>query len=189
MGLCLMMKIIFLLILFSFALSCKAQQIYSLRPKEIDLPENSYEKDTNNELLDYVGTWNNKIITITFKKITNKYDTTFKHYRDYLIGKFIVKDSNGNILFDNTNLSDDQAKIEGVSFRKYGTKYSLIYIDPDLCHMTGSARISFTDATKTKLEWKYSQDNDWVENECFYHGLPYSQRPEPLPSNIILTRQ
>lgn len=187
------MKNIFLFIILTFTLSCKAQQIYSLRPTEIDLSENSYEKDTNNELQDYVGTWkgtwNNKTIFITFKKVLNKYNPNLKYYKDFLIGKFIVKDSNGNILFDNTNLLDDQAKIKGVSFRKYGDKYSLIYIDPDLCHMTGSGRINFTDATKTKLQWIYSQSNDWIENECFYHGLPYSQRPEPLPSNIILKKQ
>lgn len=51
------MKNIFLFILFIPALSCRAQQIYSLRPTEIDLPENSYQKDTNNELPAYEGTW------------------------------------------------------------------------------------------------------------------------------------
>lgn len=187
------MKNIFLFILFIFTLSCKAQQIYTLRPTEIDLPENSYQKDTNNELPyyegDWTGVWNNKTILITFKKLTYKYDNNTKRYRDYLIGKFIVKDINGNVLFNNTNLSDDQAKIEGISFRKYGNKYSLIYIDPDLCHTTGSAKISFTDDTKTKLEWKYSQDFNLIDKTCFFHGLPQSQRPEPLPSNIILKKQ
>ncbi|MCW3162802.1 DUF6705 family protein [Chryseobacterium oryctis] len=187
------MKNIIFISLFIFTFSCKAQQVYSLRPVEIDLPENSYEKDTNNELSQYEGTWkgtwNNKTIFITFEKITNKYDTTVKRYRDYLIGKFIVKDDNGNILFDNTNLSDDEAKIVGINFRKYGNKYSLIYIDPDLCHTTGSARINFTDATKTKLEWKYSQDFNLIDKTCFFHGLSQSQRPEPLPTNIILTKQ
>jgi len=185
------MKNILLVFLFIFAFFCRAQT-YPLRTFT-DLPENSYEKDTNNELSQYEGTWkgtwSNKTIFITLKKITNKYDDVFKYYRDYLIGKFIVKDLNGNILFDNTNLSDDNAKIAGGGFRKTDDKYSLIYIDPDLCHTTGSARISFTDATKTNLEWKYSQDFNLIDNTCFFHGLPQSERPEPLPMSIILTKQ
>lgn len=186
------MKTIFLFIILTASISCKAQQTFPLRTYT-DIPENSYLKDTNNELNDYIGTWkgtwNSKTIFITFKKVLNKYNPTLKYYKDFIIGKFIVKDNNGNILFDNTNISDDQAKIKGFGLIKNTEKYLISYTDPDLCHMTGSARISFTDPTKTKLEWKYSQSNDWVENECFYHGLPYSQRPEPLPSNIILTRQ
>jgi hypothetical protein len=186
------MKNIFLFLLFTFALLCRAQQTYPLRTYT-NIPENSYLKDTNNELQSYEGTWkgtwNNKIIFITFKKITNKYNPNLKYFKDLLIAKFVVKDNNGNILFDNTNLSDNSAKIKGFGFIKNTSKYLINYQDPDLCHMTGSGRINFTDATKTKLEWKYSQDTEWIENECFYHGLPESQRPEPLPMNIILTKQ
>lgn len=189
------MKNVFLLIMLIIITNCKSQ-IYPLRTYNLDeFPKDSYVKDTNNELPAFEGTWkgswNNKTIFITFKKI--KYYKSFLDYRAYyadiLVGKFKVLDNNGNILFDNTNISDNNAKIKGGNFRKTDDKYSLIYNDPDLCHMTGSGRINFTDSTKTKLEWRYSQNNDWVENECFYHGLPYSQRPEPLPSNIILTKQ
>ena len=49
-----------------------------------------------------------------------------------MIGKFRVLDSNGNSLFDNTNLSDDSPKICGGKFRKVDDKYSLVYIDADL---------------------------------------------------------
>lgn len=184
------MKNTFLIILFSITLSCKAQQIYSLRPVEINLPENSYEKDTNNELPDYQGTWkgtwNNKTILITFKKITNKYDNDLKYYRDYLIGKFIVKDNNGNILFDNTTLEDNNTKIQGVNFRKYGDKYTLYYIDPDLCNTTGTIRINFTDSTKTKLDWKYFYRNEVITVDCPYYNTSI---PESLPKEIILTKQ
>ncbi|REC63330.1 hypothetical protein DRF65_06675 [Chryseobacterium pennae] len=172
---------------------CEAQTIYSLRPTEINLLNNSYEKDTNNELQAYEGIWrgewNNKIFIITLKKITNKYDNDVKRYRDYLVGRFIVKDSNEHTLFDNIKSSDDQAKIQGINFRRYGNKYSLIYNDPELCHITGNIAINFIDTVKTKLEWKYYQNSDWTDNDCFYHGLPQSQRPDPLPQNIILTKQ
>lgn len=186
------MKNLLFISLFIFTFSCKAQQIYPLRTY-IDIPENSYLKDTNNELQDYVGTWkgtwNNKTIFLTFKKVNNNYNSTLKYYKDYLIGKFIVKDVNGNVLFDNTNLSDDYAKIRGFGFIKNMDKYLISYIDPDLCHTTGSIRINFTDTSKTQLQWSYSQDFNLIDKTCFFHGLPQSQRPDPLPMNIILTKQ
>ncbi|MFP7655337.1 DUF6705 family protein [Chryseobacterium proteolyticum] len=160
-----------------------------------EVPEDAcyYLKDTNNELPAYEGTWkgtwNNRTILITFKKVTKNYNTTLKYFKDYLIAKFIVKDNNGTVLFDNINLVDYNAKIYGSGFRKIDNKYSLIYIDPDLCDITGSVRINFTDASKTKLEWKYFQDPDLVETSCFYHGLPESQRPDPLPKNVVLIKQ
>jgi len=158
------MRHIFLFLLFSVALSYKAQQIYSLRPTEIGLPENSYQKDIDNELPDYIGTWkgtwNNKTIYISFKKITYKYDNVFKYYRDYLIAKFKILDNNGNIIFDNMNLTDDNAKIQGINFRRYGDKYTLVYNAPELCNTSGSISIKFTDSTKTKLDWKYFYRNE-----------------------------
>ncbi len=156
------MKKLFILAIFGLIISCKAQT-YPLRTFT-EIPENAYLKDTNNELNSYTGTWkatwNNKTIYITLKKMTNTYDTVFKYYRDFLIGKFKVVDNNGKVLFDNTNIEDGKAKIEGIGFRKKDGKYSLIYIDRDLCGITGNVTINFTDSTKTKLQWIYSKDND-----------------------------
>lgn len=183
------MKNIFLFILLYISFSCNAQ-IYTLRATETNLPENSYQKDTNNELPSYEGiwkgTWNNKTIYITYKKITNKYDNDFKYYRDYLIGKFKVLDSNGNTLFDNTNVNDDDAKIIGVNFRRYGDRYSLIYLDPDLCNTSGNISISFTDSSKTKLNWKLNLGSNMITTNCQYYN---SGIPEALPQEIVLTKQ
>lgn len=176
--------------MFCLTISCRAQQIFSLRPTEIDLPENSYEKDTNDELKDYVGTWkgiwDNKTVLITFKKITNKYNQNLKIYKDFLIAKFIVKDNNGNILFDNTNLTDDNAKIKGVNFRRYGDRYSLVYSDSDLCNTSGNIAINFTDTARTKLVWKYYYRNEIITIDCPYYN---TEIPQPLPKEIILTKQ
>ncbi|KAB1229800.1 DUF6705 family protein [Chryseobacterium viscerum] len=182
------MKNIFLIILLNISVSCMAQ-IYPLRTFT-DIPENAYEKDTNNEFKDYVGiwkgTWNNKTIFLTFKKITNQYDNVFKYYRDYLIVKFKVIDNNGNILFDNTNLADDKAKIYGGGFKKIHDKYSLIYSDPDLCHTSGTININFMDSSKTKLDWKYFYRNEVVTVDCPYYN---TEIPQPLPKEIVLTKQ
>lgn len=184
-------NIIGILLLFGFV-NCKSQTL-SLRPTSYEIIEGSYEKDINNELSAYtgtwIGTWNNKKISITFKKITNHYDSSLKYYKDYLVGKFKVIDNIGNVLFDNSTVIDNDAKINGINFRRYNTKYSLVYIDKDLCGITGDIAINFTDSTKTKLQWTYSKDNDWIDTDCFYWGKPASERPDPLPHNIVLSRQ
>ncbi|WP_431610574.1 DUF6705 family protein [Chryseobacterium sp. 'Rf worker isolate 10'] len=183
------MKNFFLFILLSITISCSAQ-VYPLRTFT-DIPENSYLKDTNNELPNYEGIWKgiweNKTILITFKKINNKYDNILKRNRDYLIGKFKVIDSNnGNVLFDNTTLPDEQAKIQGTRFRKEDDRYSLFYIDKDLCGATGSIRINFTDASKTKLNWQYFYRNEIISSSCQYYNTSI---PQALPKEIVLTKQ
>ncbi|NMR35203.1 hypothetical protein HIO71_13515 [Chryseobacterium aquaticum] len=186
------MKKIILFIIFTFTISCQAQT-YPLRTYGIEFPKDSYVKDTNNELLDYEGTWkgtwNNKTIFVTFKKI--KFYKSYLDYRAYfndiIVGKFKVIDSNGVILYDNTSLPDNKAKIKGSNFKKVDNKYSLIYIDPDLCSMSGSVYINFTDATKTKLNWKAVYSWDIITESCPYYNATVA--PEPLPYEIILTKQ
>lgn len=81
------MKNTILFLVFAISMYCNAQT-YPLRTY-IDMPENAYLKDTNNELPTYEGTWygswNNKTIYITFKKIINKKDNVLKYYTDFLI--------------------------------------------------------------------------------------------------------
>ncbi len=182
------MKNIFLLILFVLGISCKAQ-IYPLRTYT-EIPENAYLKDTNNELADYEGiwkgTWDNKTISIVFKKIVNKYNENLKYYKDYLIAKFKVIDMNGNVLFDNINLTDEQAKIRGGGVKKIDDKYSLMYNDSSLCNTSGVININFTDSTKTKLDWKYFYRNEIITSDCPYYNTSI---PQPLPKEIILTKQ
>ncbi|MCP2038804.1 DUF6705 family protein [Chryseobacterium sp. HSC-36S06] len=186
------MKNIFLFIALALTISCKSQTVYPLRTFT-ELPPNSYLKDTNNELTQYEGvwkgTWNNKTIFITIKKIVNIYDNVLMYQKDFLIAKFKVIDANGNVRFDNTALPDNKAKITGGKFRKKDDKYSFSYIDRDLCGITGYIMVNFTDSSKTKLQWVYSKDNDWVDSDCFYWGKPASERPDPLPHSIILTKQ
>lgn len=172
-------------------ISCKAQT-YPLR-SYFERPENSYLKDTNNELQYYEGTWkgewNGKITYIYLKKIEHQYESYLKEYRDILIGRFKVTDLGGNILFDNTTLPDNDVKIQGTRFRKADDKYSLIYVDKDLCGRSGDILFSFTDSTKTKLQWQYSQDENWISKDCFYYGWAQADVPQPLPNTIILTKQ
>lgn len=185
------MKNIFLFILFISTLSFKAQQIYPLRTYS-DVPVNAYIKDIDNELVPYEGTWKGtwggKTVFLYLKRVKNYYThlENKPYYNDILIGKFKVQDSNGNILFDNTNLTDDNAKIFGSGFKKVDDKYSLIFSDPDLCHTSGIININFTDPTKTKLNWKYFYRNEIVTVDCPYYN---TEIPQPLPKEIVLTKQ
>lgn len=185
------MKNIFLFILLSISISCTAQT-YPLRTYTA-VPTNAYIKDLNNELLPYEGTWkgtwNGKTIYIYFKKVKN-YFTHLEnnpYYKDILKGKFKVIDSNGNILFDNSNISDENVKIWGSGIRKLDDKYSLIYVDPDLCNTSGNIIINFTDSTKTKLNWKLNKGSNMITTDCqYYNTTPF---PQALPEEIILTKQ
>lgn len=173
------------------SISCKAQT-YPLR-SYFERPENSYLKDTNNEFQYYKGIWkgewNGKIMYIYIEKIEHKYESYLKEYRDVLIARFKVTNLSGSILFDNTSLPDDDVKIEGMRFRKQDDKYSLVYSDKDLCGRSGTILINFTDSSKTQLQWKYMQSENWINKDCFYHDWAPADVPQPLPNNIILVKQ
>ncbi|MFP3831691.1 DUF6705 family protein [Chryseobacterium sp. SIMBA_028] len=184
------MKNKFLIVLFFVGIFCNAQQIFSLRPTETSLPEGSYQKDTNNELPDYEGTWkgiwNSKTIFVTFKKLIQQPVPNLNYYKDYLVGKFKIIDANGSILFDNTNISDSQAKIKGLSFKRYGDRYMLSYVDPDLCNRNGSVTLKFTDSSKTQINWNLYFGSNMITSDCQYYNTDI---PDSLPEEIILTKQ
>jgi len=187
-----MKKNIHILLLFVCAIFCKAQ-IYPLRTYGVTFPKDSYVKDTDNELPAYEGawkgSWDNKTIVIYFQKVKAYFNHLEKtpYYIDILKGRFIVLGPTGNILFDNSMVADADAKIEGGTFRKKDDKYSLTYYDSDICGLNGYIMISFTDSTKTKLYWQYSEGDNMITSSCpYYNSNPF---PEPLPKEIVLTKQ
>lgn len=185
------MKNTIIALLFLLSISCKSQT-YPLRTYT-DVPDNSYLKDMNNELDDYVGTWkatwNNKTAYIYIAKITNQYRPGLYVYIDYLTINFKVTDIAGNILFDSSNLTGNDVKIKGINFKNGENKYILGYVDRDLCMRSGTIFINFTDNTKINLDWHYGEDENWLDSTCFYRNYPLDQRPEPLPKNAVFTKQ
>lgn len=186
-----MKKILIIISIHLILLSCA--QVYPLNTNT-DIPTDPYIKDLNNELIPYEGTWkgtwDNKTIFIYFKKIKKYMDhrENNPYYKDILIGKFKVINSNGQVLFDNTNLSDNDAKIEGTRFFSMPYKrYSLFYLDPDICNSTGDILIKFLNNASTQLDWKFSDTMDIIDSSCqYYNANPF---PKPLPKEIILTKQ
>ncbi|KXH83037.1 DUF6705 family protein [Chryseobacterium kwangjuense] len=183
------MKKIILFTILILSITYKAQT-YPLT--ETNLPENSYRKDINNDLIpfegNWKGSWKGKFFTINLKKIIHDYNDNLKIYNDRLIGKFQVKDTNGNILFDNLNIEDNKAKIEGSKMFSTG-KYVLTYSDPNLCLKGGMIFIEFTNSSKSEMKFKFMDGSQVLNSECFYRGWPADQRPEPLPKEIVLTKQ
>ncbi|AZA48386.1 hypothetical protein EG346_09395 [Chryseobacterium carnipullorum] len=187
------MKNIILFTILIIGIKCKAQ-VYPLTT-DTDVPNNTYIKDTNNDLPAFEGTWkgtwNGKALLINFKKIEHYLDTHLKNnpfYRDLLVGKFQVKDPSGNILFDNLSIADNSAKITGGKIFPNG-KYVLSYVDPELCFKGGRIFIEFTNSSKTEIKFKFMETSNLIDTDCFYHGKPADQRPEPLPKEIILIKQ
>ncbi|MCU7613542.1 hypothetical protein N0B16_03750 [Chryseobacterium sp. GMJ5] len=186
-----MKKFIILITLHSIFLSCA--QIYPLNTYT-DVPDNAYIKDINNELVPYEGTWSgvwdNKTIYISFKRIKKyqNYDPNNPYYEDLLVGKFKVLNSAGLILYDNTILPDDNTKIKGLRFITQPTvRYKLYYFDSDICGITGDIYINFVNTNFTQLNWKFVDTTDIIDSSCQYYDTnPF---PQPLPTNIVLTKQ
>ncbi|MFY1046841.1 DUF6705 family protein [Chryseobacterium sp. GP-SGM7] len=174
--------------------NCQTTITVPFRTYNIQNKECYYFKDTHNELPEYEGTWkgtwNNKTLVISFTKMTNIYSDALEYNRDYLAGKFKTLDNNGNILFNNLNLQNNEAKIRGINFQETTNKYIMSYTDNDLCGIGGSIKISFANTAKTQLNLDFDQDRQIIDTDCYYYSYPPSQYPEPLPkNNIVLIKQ
>lgn len=188
-----MKQALIIIALHSIILSCA--QIYPITTPTFDVPPNSYIKDLNNDLLPYEGTWrgtwDNKVFYFTLKRIKKLHEFRPNHpfYKDILVGKFKILTSDEVLtVYDNTNLPDNDAKIEGTRFFNNPIRYSLLYLDPDLCLRSGSIRINFINSNPTQLNWKYIDTTDMLPSDCSYLNSP-NGLPDPLPKEIILTKQ
>lgn len=105
------MKKIILILIIASTLSCKAQSpIIALGDYQTEIINGSYQKDVNNYLNPYEGTWKyqsgNTSFTISLRKITQYYNGSY--YRDDLIGDYKYIENGIEIAnylpeFNNTN--------------------------------------------------------------------------------------
>jgi hypothetical protein len=99
------MKYIYITIIALFSTVCSSQVI-NLKDWTGDDTVNAYYKDVDNELNQFIGTYQlisnsgNDEMTIVFKKFTNCYNTEF--YQDVLAGEIKFK-KDGVLYFDNLN--------------------------------------------------------------------------------------
>lgn len=156
-------------ILFLFTLiSCsypKAQEvIYPLETKGFPI-SGAYYKDIYNELDPFLGTWkgtkNGKTFIITFTKIKD-YSPNDNYSKDRLVGKYKILDSNNNIIYDTTNLSNQDSKIISLGFTPQ--KKSLWFTYLDFC-IEGDIYINKDHQNQNLLNYGYSRRQVIVTKE------------------------
>lgn len=154
-------KKIFFLGFFISISSCKAQ-ILPLNTNMKDIPINAHVKDNNNELSPYIGTYvanfQDKQITIYITKEEDKPTKRLQKnfYRDALIIKYIVKNSNGSILQDTKNTTSN---IELYSYYTYPTKNIVVFYYSGTNCGVGWGDIYLKKLNATQISWEYRPDD------------------------------
>jgi hypothetical protein len=170
---------LFILTLFLVIVSCKAQVIGTLeqfeecvsRPNHDegcpDLENITYVKDTNNRLNQFVGTWKGgyggKQYEIKLeKKINYKDEPTDALSWDMIIGRILIKDSLGNIIYNSMNKPDNDTYFFGYNFQH--TVYVMKFVGNYNCLESGNVFIEITTNNPNEMTLFYSQDKDGLLN-------------------------
>ena len=174
-----MNKIIIILITLILAISCKAQVIGTLeqfeectmRPNHDegcpDLENITYVKDTNNRLDQFVGTWKGsyggKQYEIKLeKKINYKDEPTDALSWDMIIGRILIKDNSGNIIYTSMSKPDNNTYFFGYNFQR--TTYIMHFIGNYDCLESGNVFIETGINNPNEMTLFYLQDPDGLLN-------------------------
>ncbi len=88
--------------------SCYSQELQNLDVYEIDINENDYVQDINNELEKFEGTWqsssNTNILNLKVIKIQNSFNG--EYFEDYIIGEYQYLENGITIVNTLQNLED-----------------------------------------------------------------------------------
>jgi len=192
MGLYLIMKNLFLFMLFSASIFCKAQTIsldeLSQCENKPDCPDYIYLKDVNNRLDKFVGIWKGTYTdgrTYEFNFTKKQNDYTFGKYWDLLKGRLLVKNSNNQELVNTLNFSDENVRFSGFIFDKNLKKYQMHYSGNAACNDKGFVYLSFPDSDNVnQMKLVFMQDMDIVSKcpDGYKTVIPDSKE-------IILTNQ
>lgn len=160
-------------------ISCKSQVIgtleqfeeCSMRPNHDegcpDLENVTYVKDTNNRLDQFVGTWkgtyNGKQYEIKLeKKINYKYFPTSETSWDRIIGRMIVKNSSGNVIYNSMSKPDKDTYFSGDNFQHRA--YVMHFVGNYDCLESGDVFIETRLANPNEMKLYYAQDKDGLLN-------------------------
>ena len=186
------MKKIFLLLIIQLSFSCKAQQIYPLDTDYDAVPNYSYLKDTNNELLPFVGIWkatfDNKEITIKVDKIDHHLVEYVNHvfYQDTLFMRYSIKNTQGAIIKSTMNLPITQSKIKSIGTFPSENLVSFIYQGGDCQYGWGDVDLQLIDATHVK--WRYQPEGVILTNLNCPNGTDTTIYL-PETNNLVFTKQ
>ena len=174
------MKNTFLIFVFLSVITfCKAQVIGTLEQLEEcamrpnhdegcpDLENITYVKDTNNRLNQFVGIWkgsyNGKQYEIKLeKKISYKFFPTSATSWDRIIGRMLVKDSSGNVIYNSMNKADKDTYFSGDNFQR--RSYIMTFVGNYDCLESGNVFIETKLNNPNEMTLYYSQDKDGLLN-------------------------
>ena len=180
-------------ILTFLTISCHAQTVTLETAAQCrgtgNCPNFTFIKDINNSLNKYVGTWkgiyNGKTYEFNFIKKLNVGELIKK---DRLIGRMRIKDSNGNIIYNTFNETDDEkTNLMGDNFQSDLKAYIIYFVgnSPFACGEEGDVYLRIKPETPNVMTIKMLQDADIVWGEC-----PSNYQPTiPYNTSISLTRQ
>lgn len=174
------------------------QQIYPLDTRGVDVPHNSYIKDTKNELIQYVGewkgTWEGKTLILDLRKIKSLVKLGDKIiYRDEIVGERKVIGSNGVVEIDRiSNFDNQHSEFWGVKSKpKSPNVKQLSFYPKDMCNKSASLDIHFLNAEKTKMRLVFHYDPSWNTGDCKHQAYvdKHGDYPMNFPKDIVLTKK
>ncbi len=194
------MKKILLILISIIAISCKSQTISLEEAAQCltnpNCPDFNYEKDINNSLDKYVGTWkgtyNGKVYELKFNKnLYTSFDLEMK--RDRIKGRLRITTDvpnglQGLTIFDNFNEPDDEkTRFSGLGFQPNLQSYMVNFVGPSPqgCINYGTVYLTVKPNTPNQMKIIYASDHDIVVGGC-----PSTfEQTFPEKKTIILTKQ
>ncbi|MDH6252831.1 hypothetical protein M2347_002558 [Chryseobacterium sp. H1D6B] len=175
--------------------SCKAQE-YPLNSTYMNLPDNSYLKDINNELVQYIGTYkanfDNKEITLFITKENHKFFDlkVKKYYQDVLSIRYIVKNSSGIILQNtqNMNFQPNQLRFAIYSTKTRPTQNTIIFYYGGTNCSVGWGDIFLKKINDTQISWEYRPDDIILDSSKCPSGTDINIYL-PETKDLIFTKQ
>lgn len=173
------------------SLSCCAQT-WPINTPLANIPNNAHLKDTNNELIQYVGTYkanfNGNEITLFITKQEDKLEHSAQksYYIDALVVKYIIKNSSGVILQNtqNNNLNN----IEFYSYYTHTNQNTIIFYYSGTNCNVGWGDIYLKKISTTQISWEYRPD-DIVTTAAKCPSTLDTTIYLPETKNLIFTKQ
>ncbi|WET47660.1 hypothetical protein PYS58_13840 [Chryseobacterium indologenes] len=189
------LKLISIFIAFSF-LSCRAQQIYPLKTDYTEVPQNSYLKDSNNELDSFIGIWKGSfkgnLITLFVTKETQRLfnENQNKYYKDILSIKYVVKNSSGIVLQNTQDMNFEPNQLTHTIYSQWPENNGnslLLYYGGTNCSV-GWGSIILKRLNSSQISWEYRPNDIILDSKRCPPGTDINIYL-PETKDLIFTKQ
>ncbi|WP_144282480.1 DUF6705 family protein [Chryseobacterium echinoideorum] len=165
-------KISLLIAILGLILSCKSQtlslDVLSQCENKPDCPDYVYLKDTNNRLNKFVGIWkgiytDGRTYEFHFTKKENYGGWFNEKFKDIIIARVLIKNSNGSVLENTLTTTDQDAMFSGFIFDKTLNSYQMYYSGNAECNDKGHVYLSFPNPNNlSQMKLVFIQDIDFI---------------------------